>query len=689
MNWYDLDIKSLDGVGETISLKLNQLGIFTLQHLLFYLPFRYQNKTYFYELKQDYIDTEILIQGVIDKVEANSFYRNSVSCRIFSDCKNYFLVKFFKITDKQKYQLKRGSVIQVYGVLKVNNKGVYQFYHPEYRIISAGHKPILSEYLTPVYRVISGIRQYQITSWIGFTLQKLKNEPLPDFIRECGLDNDWHIAKCLLFLHNPTIDTDINTLINYSHIAYKNLIIEEFCAYRLGLFHLRAKNKKKEAIVFKNNFNLANKLKNKLKFTLTDAQNKVIKEINNDLAKDEPMLRLLQGDVGSGKTIVALLTSLSVVEKKYQIAYMAPTEVLAEQVFISFANYLSDFDIDITYLSGNQKTSDKRDNLAVIANGKASIVVGTHALFQEKVSFHNLAFIIIDEQHRFGVHQRLQLSKKTNYTPHQLVMTATPIPRSLYMTFYADLDLSVIKELPKTKKEVKTVIINDRKRAEIINRISNFCRDGKQVYWVCPLIDESDKLQLQSVTTTIKYLQDFIPNFKTQLLHGKMTREEKINIMHSFKNGEIDILVATTIIEVGIDVENACLMIIENSERLGLSQLHQLRGRVGRGGLEGICILMYRQPISDKAIKRLKIIRDSQDGFYISEKDLEIRGPGEILGTQQTGIKKFKIANIIRDSELLHKSKQYFGCLQNKSTQQQNIIINRWLDDERKSYVSA
>ena len=398
------------------------------------------------------------------------------------------------------------------------------------------------------------------------------------------------------------------------------------------------------------------------------------------------MLRLLQGDVGSGKTIVAAFSALQVIAHKYQVAIMAPTEILAKQHFFSFTQVFKALNISVAYLTGKQKTADKRNNLEKIKSGEAQIIIGTHALFQESVIFHKLGFVIIDEQHRFGVHQRLKLTQKAKQTPHQLVMTATPIPRSLAMTAYADLDTSIIDELPKGRKPIKTVVLSLSKKQEVINKISFFCEKKQQVYWVSTLIEESETLQLENTQQTFIELSQSLPNYRITVIHGKMTETEKSIIMSDFAHQKIDILIATTVIEVGVNVPNASLMVIENAERLGLAQLHQLRGRVGRGSNESICILLYQSPLSQNAKTRLNILRETNDGFLIAQKDLEIRGPGEVLGTQQTGLQQLKIADINRDGYLLQQTQALTQEILSLPLEEQKIIIMRWINQKNIAF---
>ena len=426
-----------------------------------------------------------------------------------------------------------------------------------------------------------------------------------------------------------------------------------------------------------------------LDFELTGAQKRVLKQIKEDMASSNVMNRLLQGDVGSGKTIVSILAVAIAVGNGVQAAIMAPTEILAQQHLQSFTSYLDHLGIKVAFLSGSQNTEERRAQINLIASGKAQVVIGTHALFQESVSFNNLGLVIIDEQHKFGVHQRLSLAQKAKKVPHQLVMTATPIPRSLTMSVYADLDTSVIDELPPGRQKIETIALSNNRRDEVVKRIKQVCTEGKQIYWVCTLIEESEALRAESAEKTYLYLSKKLEGIKVVMIHGRLNKTEKEIIMQDFAKEEINVLVATTVIEVGLNVPNASLMIVENAERLGLAQLHQLRGRVGRGSEKSVCVLMYQSPLSDSAKQRLDILRHSNDGFVIAQKDLELRGPGEVLGTQQTGIADMKIANIARDAYLLKQAGYYASQMLEGDEKDQHSLINRWIDSDKSHYANA
>jgi ATP-dependent DNA helicase RecG len=476
------------------------------------------------------------------------------------------------------------------------------------------------------------------------------------------------------------------------HPAQLRLIKEELLAHNLSMLKLRASSDDHPAVSLAINEALEEKFLASLPFSPTGAQARVTKEIRQDLLKHMPMMRLVQGDVGSGKTLVAALAALSALGQGFQVALMAPTEILAEQHAINFKKWFEPLNISVGWLVGKTKAKARRQALEAIANGDMQMVIGTHALFQEQVIFNKLALIVIDEQHKFGVHQRLSLREKGawqgNY-PHQLIMTATPIPRTLAMTAYADLDTSVIDELPPGRTPITTIALPDSRRDDVIERIRQGCtNDNRQAYWVCTLIEESEVLQCQAAEDTAVYLQAQLSELKIGLVHGRMKADEKQAVMERFKLGELDLLVATTVIEVGVDVPNSSLMVIENPERLGLAQLHQLRGRVGRGSVASHCVLMYKAPLTKTATKRLKVLRESNDGFVIAQKDLEIRGPGELLGTKQTGLADLKIADLQRDAHLIPEVQQHARLIWQKYPEKANALIDRWLAN-REKYSNA
>ena len=681
-------IISIKGLGKKTSDRLNQLGIHTLEHLVFHLPTRYQDKTSITPLSDARINDEILIEATIDRIEVIPSRQRQLLCYLSDQQNHRILLRFFHFTQYQKQALIRGESMQCFGEIKIGRKGL-EMHHPEYRITSQNQRPLLEPNLSPIYPLCSGISQNKMKQWINYSLEVLKISQLDDYFEKITQHSMPSLKSSLMLLHHPEKNEDLSKIETFKHISQQRLIIEELATHQLSLLKTKKARKGKKTNAFKLKNTLSDKLLDSLDFKLTNAQSNCIKEINDDLASSEPMLRLLQGDVGSGKTIVAVFALIQAVENNFQAAIMAPTEILARQHLQNFTHYLESLDIQIAYLSGSQNTQERREQLSLIESGEAKVVIGTHALFQESVSFKDLSLVIIDEQHKFGVHQRLSLTKKAQTTPHQLVMTATPIPRSLTMSAYADLDTSVIDELPPGRQAVETIALSSARREELITKIRKISDEGRQIYWVCTLIEESEALRAESAEKTFTYLKDHLEDLTVVMIHGKLSKVEKEGIMKDFENGVINLLVATTVIEVGVNVPNASLMIVENAERLGLAQLHQLRGRVGRGSEKSICILMYQSPLSVNAKERLDILRQSNDGFMIAQKDLELRGPGEILGTQQTGIASMKIANIIRDAYLLKEAGYYSSKMLEASLESQNALINRWIDEEKTHYFDA
>jgi ATP-dependent DNA helicase RecG len=656
--------------------------------LVFHLPTRYQDKTSITPLSDAGIHDEILIEATIDRIEVIPSRQRQLLCYLSDNQNHRILLRFFHFNQYQKQALIRGETMQCFGEIKIGRKGL-EMHHPEYRIITQNQSPLLEPTLTPIYPLCSGISQNKMKQWVNYSLEVLKISQLDDYFEKITQQSMPSLKSSLMLLHHPEKDEDLSKIESFKHISQQRLIIEELATHRLSLLKTKKARKGKKTNAFILNNTLSDQLLNSIDFNLTNAQSRCIKEINDDLASSEPMLRLLQGDVGSGKTIVAVFALLQAVENNFQAAIMAPTEILARQHLQNFTQYLESLNIQIAYLSGSQNTQERREQISLIESGKAKVVIGTHALFQDSVNFKDLSLVIIDEQHKFGVHQRLSLTKKANNTPHQLVMTATPIPRSLTMSAYADLDTSIIDELPPGRQAVETIALSNLRRDELISKIRKISNEGRQIYWVCTLIEESEALRAESAEKTFKYLKDHLKDLTVVMIHGRLTKVEKESIMNDFENGRINLLVATTVIEVGVNVPNASLMIVENAERLGLAQLHQLRGRVGRGSEKSICILMYQSPLSDYAKERLDILRQSNDGFMIAQKDLELRGPGEILGTQQTGIASMKIANIVRDAYLLKEAGYYSSKMLEARLESQNALINRWIDEEKTHYFDA
>jgi len=681
-------IISISGLGQKTSDRLNQLGIHTLEHLLFHLPSRYQDKTTITPLSSASVEDEILIEVSIDRIEVIPSRQRQLLCYLSDNQNQRVLLRFFHFTQYQKQALVRGENIQCFGEIKIGRQGL-EMHHPEYRIISQDQKPLLESTLTPVYPLCAGVSQNKMKQWVNNALDVLKASVIDDYFEKITQSDMPSLKDSLFLLHHPNKDEDLSKIEAFNHISQQRLIIEELAAHQLSLLKIKEARKSKESKTFSIKSTLSDKLISSLEFDLTSAQSRCISQINEDLSTSEPMHRLLQGDVGSGKTIVAVFALIQAAENNFQTAVMAPTEILARQHLQNFSNYLNPLGIQIAFLSGSQNTQERKDNLSLIESGQAKVIIGTHALFQENVYFEDLALVIIDEQHKFGVHQRLSLSKKASLTPHQLVMTATPIPRSLTMSAYADLDTSIIDELPPGRQTIETVALSNARRDELIAKIKKISKEGRQIYWVCTLIEESEALRAESAEKTFTYLTDNLKDLKVVMIHGRLTKSEKEIIMSDFSIGKTNLLVATTVIEVGVNVPNASLMIVENAERLGLAQLHQLRGRVGRGSEKSACVLLYQSPLSQTAKERLDILRQSNDGFLIAQKDLELRGPGEILGTQQTGIASMKIANIVRDAYLLKQVGYYSSKMLEAEPNSQNALMNRWIDEEKTHYFDA
>ena len=679
---------SISGLGKKTSDRLNQIGIYSLENLLFHLPIRYQDKTQITSLSAAKVGDEILVELTIDKLEEVPTRQRQLLCYLSDNNNQKLLIRFFHFNHYQKQTFVRGEYIQCFGEIKIGRSGL-EMHHPEYRLISQKQRPLLDSTLTPVYPLTAGITQNKIKLWVAQALDILRATVINDYFERIAKNTMPNLKDSLYLLHHPKKGEDLISISNFKHIAQQRLIIEELAAQKLNLLRIKARRKTQKSSIFSINENLPIKLIESLDFKLTGAQLRCIGEINKDLSSSQPMLRLLQGDVGSGKTIVAVFILLQAIENNFQTAIMAPTEILAQQHLQNFNSYLDHLGIKVAFLSGSQNTEERKTQTNLITSGKAQIVIGTHALFQESVSFNNLGLVIIDEQHKFGVHQRLSLAQKAKKIPHQLVMTATPIPRSLTMSVYADLDTSIIDELPPGRQKIETIALSNNRRDEVVERIKKVCIEGKQIYWVCTLIEESEALRAESAEKTYLYLSKKLEGIKVVMIHGRLNKTEKENIMQDFAKGRINVLVATTVIEVGLNVPNASLMIVENAERLGLAQLHQLRGRVGRGLEKSVCVLMYQSPLSDSAKQRLDILRNSNDGFVIAQKDLELRGPGEVLGTQQTGIADMKIANIVRDSYLLKQAGYYASIMLVADEKDQHSLVNRWIDYDKSHYANT
>lgn len=670
----------LRGVGKQIEKYLARLDIYSVRDLLLHLPARYQDRTQVLPMRGLPIGQEAVVEGVITNVALPAKTKTKLLVQL-KDHTGKMSLRFFHTMPYAKDSFKVGVMLRCYGDVRLGPQGL-EMTHPEFRVIRED-KPIpVDSHLTPVYPAGEGLTQYTLRNLTTNALQQIDNyfqELLPPTILN---EHAWpNIKEAIQFLHRPPRTTPMLALQDNSTPAQKRLVFEELLAHRITLLNIKRMFKARSAIPL-NETSTIQKFLDQLPFQLTNAQQRVVAEVQADLKKDQPMLRLVQGDVGSGKTIVAAIAMLQANASGHQAVLMAPTELLAEQHYRNFQKWFATMGVKIAYLSGKVKAKERREAITAIADGTANIVIGTHAVFQEKVQFQKLALVVVDEQHRFGVEQRADLQEKgqnNNCYPHQLVMTATPIPRTLAMSFYADLDCSVIDELPPGRTPIVTSVIANSRRDEVIARIREACQSGKQAYWVCPLIEESEHLSAQAATTAYEDLKLALKDLKIGLIHGRMKSDAKDKEMQAFQRGETHLLVATTVIEVGVDVPNASLMIIENAERLGLSQLHQLRGRVGRGKVASHCLLLYQNPLSEVGKQRLQVMRETNDGFKIAQFDLELRGPGEVLGTKQTGAQTFILADLLRDSALLPQVQRAAEIILNEYNQIVEPLVKRWI----------
>ncbi len=688
MNLEKILLTSLKGVGSKMAERLGKLGLTSVQDLLFHLPLRYEDRTRVYAIGDMLPGVHGSIEAQIRSAEVLFGKRRMLICKV-ADHTGTATLRFFNFNAGQKNALTEGQTIRCYGEFRRGKFG-YEITHPEYKLLN-DHQVELENNLTPVYPTTEGLKQNTLRNLTEQAIELLHQYRLTELLPDGLINRQLTMADALLFVHRPPPDADVELLEQGKHPSQQRLVMEELLAQNLSMLKLRQKTALHQAVQIKVPGKLTSGLLATLPFKPTGAQQRVMQEIEQDLRQNTPMMRLVQGDVGSGKTLVAALAALQVIEAGYQVALMAPTELLAEQHALNFASWLNPLDIDVGWLSGKIKGKQRQSQLESFANGTAKMIVGTHALFQQDVEFLSLALIIVDEQHRFGVHQRLALREKGavgNYAPHQLTMTATPIPRTLAMTAYADLDTSVIDELPPGRTPVTTVALPDTRREQVIERVREACHQGRQTYWVCTLIEESEVLECQAAEDTASELQKRLPELSIGLVHGRMKPAEKKYVMDHFKAGKMDLLVATTVIEVGVDVPNASLMIIENPERLGLAQLHQLRGRVGRGSTASHSVLLYHSPLSKTASQRLGVLRESSDGFYIAQRDLEIRGPGEMLGVKQKGLAEFKIADLIRDQGLIPQVQKLGRFLLEQHPDTIDPIIKRWLGD-KEIYTNA
>ena len=746
----EYSLSNLKGVGPKQLEKLSKIGLNVVQDLLFHLPIRYQDKTRITPIENTIIGNEYLVEGTVFSQAMTRGRRNTLVVKLQSDSGQNLTLRFFHFHYRQAQSFVRGKRIRAFGEIKSGPTGL-EIIHPNYQLFNENEPPELETTLTPTYPTTEGLGQASILKLIKQAIELLKQTPLEEVLPQVMLDELQlpNLNQALLTLHEPQPEDDLHKIKQFSHPAQQRLIIEEMVCQQTGLQLLRHEEQKRRAPALPPSQS-CNALLASLPFELTGAQQRVLKEIQHDLNQPHPMQRLVQGDVGSGKTIIAALAAIQAADAGFQVAVMAPTEILAEQHLNAFLEWLEPLEISVAWLNGRLKTAEKRHQLEHIASGQAKVVIGTHALFQDAVEFHNLGLVIIDEQHRFGVHQRLALKQKgdekliasmnveerqaglketeaqlaqattsstgdsllkvkasesgaTEVTQdvneqrsdsdnaeiqqtnpvevhtHQLIMTATPIPRTLAMTAYGDLDLSVIDELPPGRKPIETAVLSNEKRSSVMEHLYQKCQQGVQAYWVCPLIEESELLHAQAAEVTANQFTERWPNLRVGLVHGRLKAEQKAMVMSAFKNHEIDLLVATTVIEVGVNVPNASLMIIENAERLGLAQLHQLRGRVGRGDLQSHCVLIYQPPLSETGKARLNIMRETTDGFRIAEEDLRIRGPGEILGTRQTGGLQFRIADIKRDQQWIPTAQHWAKLIVEQHMELVEPLQARWI----------
>ena len=677
-----IPVTRLRGVGDALALRLRALGVHCTQDLLFLLPLRYEDRTRVVPIGELRPGQRASIEADVMLTEVAFRGRRQLLCKL-SDGSGFLTLRFFYFTNQQQTGLARGARIRCFGEARRGPQGL-EFVHPEYKRIDAQAAELPEEHLTPIYPSTEGLTQGRLRQLVGLALDQAGGGDAQDLIPPALLARSDlpSLRQALLYVHRPPTDASVEELMAWRHPAQRRLAFEELLAHQLSLKLLRRRIQRDPGWGLVSDGKLKRDLLAALPFRMTAAQQRVLREIESDLAQPVPMLRLVQGDVGCGKTLVAALAATQAVQLGRQAALMAPTELLADQHAQNFRSWFEPLGVPVASLTGRLSGKARSAVLRGIREGHAPLVIGTHALFQEAVQFCSLALVIVDEQHRFGVHQRLSLREKgatDGHQPHQLIMTATPIPRTLAMTAYADLDVSVIDELPPGRTPVKTVVLAENRREEVVQRIRTACLEGRQAYWVCPLIDESDEMPYQAAEETATALAAALTELRVGLVHGRMPAAAKENTMRRFKEGEIQLLVATTVIEVGVDVPNATLMVIENAERLGLAQLHQLRGRVGRGRHLSSCLLLYRSPLSQLARERLGVMRDTNDGFVVARRDLELRGPGELLGTRQTGLAQMRVADLLRDADLLPQVQIAAESMLSEWPAQVAALVKRWV----------
>ena len=676
-------ITALRGVGDALAAKLAKLNITTVQDLLFLLPLRYEDRTRVVPMGSLSHGERAVVEGEVQLAEIAFRGRRQLLCRI-GDGSGWMTLRFFYFSNSQYEAMTRGTRLRCYGEIRRGPSGL-EIVHPEYRRVAGDAPTANDDVLTPIYPLTEGVQQGRLRQLTNMALREFANRSVQDWVPPAVLSQLQlpPLRDALNYVHRPPPDADLDLLAIGQHPMQRRLAFEELLAHQLSLRLLRKQIQLDPAWALKvGGEPLIDRFLQTLPFKPTGAQTRAWRDIEHDLSQSSPMLRLVQGDVGCGKTLVAALAALRAVEAGFQVAVMAPTELLAEQHARNFTNWFAPLGMYPALITGKRTAAARARSLADLASGEAKIAVGTHALFQQEVEFKRLGLAIIDEQHRFGVHQRLLLREKglaSGRYPHQLIMTATPIPRTLAMTAYADLDVSIIDELPPGRTPVKTVALQENRRDEVVMRIRDACRQKRQAYWVCPLVEESDQLNAQAAEETATALAEALSELKVGLIHGRMVSKEKDAVMSRFKEGSIDLLVATTVIEVGVDVPNASLMVIENAERMALAQLHQLRGRVGRGAAESTCVLLFKTPLSEVARERLAVMRATNDGFEISRRDLELRGPGELLGTKQTGLMQMRVAELVRDADLLPKVQEVAELMLRENEANIAPLLRRWI----------
>lgn len=678
-------VHQLQGVGNAAAALLEKLNIFNTDDLLFHLPRDYEDRSTIIPMNQLSVGRSYLLEGIVKGVDFPPGKRKSMAVLLDDDFGKVTL-RFYHIYKGITDRCKLGNRLRIFGEVRVGARGL-EMYHPELQVITED-TPLPQTQLTAIYPATEGLTQPKIRAYIQQALAQYSDH-LPELL-PAKFSNGYALKQALEYIHHPPVNANMLQLAQGSHPAQQRLIFEELVAHQISLLTRRAFIQQVEAPSFAPSQTYAKQLLASLTFEMTGAQKRVSREIVQDLKSNKPMLRLVQGDVGAGKTLVAGVAACHALEEGWQVALMAPTEILAEQHYLNFKRWFEPLGLNVAWLSGKQKGKARAAAEQVIRDGSAHLVIGTHALFQENVEFAKLGLVIIDEQHRFGVDQRLALRNKglDGMSPHQLVMTATPIPRTLAMSAYGDLDTSVIDELPPGRTPIQTVTIPLDRREEVLQRIASNCAEGKQAYWVCTLVEQSETLDAQAAEATFTEIRERFPALNIGLVHGKMKADEKQAVMQQFKNNELQLLIATTVIEVGVDVPNASIMVIENAERLGLSQLHQLRGRVGRGAKASFCALLYKHPLSQNGQERLRIMRETNDGFMIAEKDLELRGPGELLGTKQTGDMNFRVAKLERDDHLLNQAHYVAQQMLKDYPDQAEALLQRWLPEApRYAYV--